>query len=223
MILGISDAAKILAITEDEVYRLIRDGSIPCTRVNEQYRFNRAELADWATRHVRAVAAVNVAATRARAPSLAAAIERGGIHRDVPTRSRAEALDAIAQSLPVPKPIDRVAVAEMLGARERLRPAGPSDGISLPTVWTPMIFAVDEPLVSFFFLAAPMDFDASDRSPIHTVVTLVAPTTRVHVRMLAVLSAALHDARFGDAVARRSPKDILAEAKRLDAPPTREG
>src|SRR5438445_5742394 len=49
MQLTVRDAAKLLAVSEKTIYRWINQGSLPAYRVNEQYRFNRAEILEWAT------------------------------------------------------------------------------------------------------------------------------------------------------------------------------
>ena len=49
MKLLVKDAARLLDVSEKTVYRWIKQGSIPAYRLNEQYRFNRAELLEWAT------------------------------------------------------------------------------------------------------------------------------------------------------------------------------
>ena len=42
MKLSVKDAAQMLDVTEKTVYRWIKQESIPCYRINEQYRFNRS-------------------------------------------------------------------------------------------------------------------------------------------------------------------------------------
>ena len=49
MKLLVKDAARLLDVSEKTIYRWIKQGSIPAYRLNEQYRFNRAELLEWAT------------------------------------------------------------------------------------------------------------------------------------------------------------------------------
>ncbi len=51
MQLGVRDVARILNVSEKSVYRWIRDGQLPAYKVNEQYRFNRAKLLEWANAH----------------------------------------------------------------------------------------------------------------------------------------------------------------------------
>ena len=47
--LTVRDAAKLLLTAEGQIYRWIDDGDIPFQKVNEQIRFHRAELLEWAT------------------------------------------------------------------------------------------------------------------------------------------------------------------------------
>src|ERR1035437_6212671 len=49
MQLTVKDAARLLNISEKTVYRWIKQEIIPVYRINEQLRFNRAELLEWAT------------------------------------------------------------------------------------------------------------------------------------------------------------------------------
>jgi excisionase family DNA binding protein len=48
-LLTVRDAAKLLRTPEKQIYRWIDDGEIPFHKVNEQIRFHRAELLEWAT------------------------------------------------------------------------------------------------------------------------------------------------------------------------------
>src|SRR5258708_34830604 len=49
MKLTVRDAAQLLSVTEKTIYRWIKQGVIPAYQINDQYRFNRAELLEWAT------------------------------------------------------------------------------------------------------------------------------------------------------------------------------
>ncbi|MFH1885468.1 MAG: helix-turn-helix domain-containing protein, partial [Pseudomonadota bacterium] len=43
------DVAKLLGVSEKTVYRWIAQRKLPAHRINDQYRFNRTELLEWAT------------------------------------------------------------------------------------------------------------------------------------------------------------------------------
>ncbi len=49
MELSVRDSARLLNVSEKTIYRWVKQGKLPAYRVNEQYRFNRAELLEWAT------------------------------------------------------------------------------------------------------------------------------------------------------------------------------
>ena len=49
MQLTVKDVAGLLNISEKTVYRWIDERKLPGYRLSGQYRFNRAELLDWAT------------------------------------------------------------------------------------------------------------------------------------------------------------------------------
>ena len=49
MNLSVRDAASLLKVSEKTIYRWIKQQIVPAYRVQEQYRFNRAELLEWAT------------------------------------------------------------------------------------------------------------------------------------------------------------------------------
>ena len=51
MDLRVRDVAKLLNVSEQTVYRWVRERSLPAHRVGEQYRFNRVELQEWAATH----------------------------------------------------------------------------------------------------------------------------------------------------------------------------
>jgi PTS system nitrogen regulatory IIA component len=49
MQLSIKDTAKLVNMPEKTIYRWIKEDVIPAYRISEQFRFNRAELLEWAT------------------------------------------------------------------------------------------------------------------------------------------------------------------------------
>ena len=48
MQLGVCDVARILNVSEKSIYRWIQQGQLPTYKVKDQYRFNRAEIFEWA-------------------------------------------------------------------------------------------------------------------------------------------------------------------------------
>src|SRR5439155_6223286 len=55
MLLTVREAARLLKAAEEDIYRWVDDGEIPYVQVNDQPRFNQAELLEWATTRHREV------------------------------------------------------------------------------------------------------------------------------------------------------------------------
>jgi PTS system nitrogen regulatory IIA component len=224
MKIAVKEVAAILSVSEDQVYRWIRDKAIPCTRVHEQYRFNRAEILEWATSRgmPTSIALFPDSPNGAPMPALADALERGGTHSGVAGRDREGVLHEVVRRIPLPESVDRDLLVDVLLAREALGSTGVGDGIAIPHVRNPVVLNVPSPLVALCFLESPVDFLAIDGRPVTTLFTLVSSTIRAHLHLLARLSAAVHDAAFKKALLSRAPASaILAEVRRVEEALTR--
>jgi PTS system nitrogen regulatory IIA component len=220
MKLTVRDAAKMLNVAESVVYRWIREEGIPVHRVNDHYRFHRAELLEWATSR-----GIRVSSEQFRGPvgngteqpRLSDALEAGGVHYGVGGSNRESVLRAVVQLMPIEEE-DRALLYDFLVAREALGSTGIGDGIAIPHVRNPVVLHVPYPAITLCFLAKPVEFAAIDGRPVDTIFSLVSRTIRSHLYLLSRLSAALLDKAFKDAVMKRAaPEKILAEARRIEA------
>jgi len=221
MKLSVHDAAKLLSTTERTVYRWIKEGSIPCQRVNDHYRFHRAELLEWATARGLAISIDAVPPSRPMTdlplPGFAAALQAGGVHHHVEGVDRETVLHAIVQRMPLTEAEDRELLLDVMLAREALGSTGVGDGIAIPHVRSPIVLHVLEPSITLCFLEGSIDFGAIDGRPVHTLFSLLTLTIRSHLYLLSRLSAALQDPGFRRAVMARAPAaEILAEARRVE-------
>jgi PTS system nitrogen regulatory IIA component len=220
MKLNVRQAAKLLSVSESEVYRWVESGEIPCVVVKNQPLFGRAELLEWATARRLPVSLElfengDDGETHLR---LADALERGGVHHDVPGRDRAAVLRAVVERLPLTEEDDRELLLQILLARESTGSSGIGEGIAIPHVRSPLIFPGTPGVATLSYLATPVPFDAIDGKPVDTVFTLVSPTIRGHLQLLARLSAVLLDRGFKEALQRRAASGaIVAEARRVEA------
>lgn len=221
MKLTVKEAAQLLGATESDVYRWVKQQAIPCHRVNDSYRFHKAELLEWAT--VRGIRVDPEAFSASRrsvdqdASWLVAALRFGRVYHDVEGCDRESALSAIVSRMPLANDADRELLFNVLLAREALGSTGIGEGIAIPHVRSPVVLPTDQPAITLCFLAQPIDFAAIDESPVHTFFSMVTTTIRSHLHLLSRLSAALQDPGFRKAVAERAPEEIiLAEAERVD-------
>lgn len=219
MNLTVRDAAKLLQVSERAVYGWIREKSIPFHRVNDHYRFHRAELLEWATSLGMRIGSREFAVpvvNGAPVPLFADSLRTGGVHFRVPGDDRPSVLRAVVERMPI-DPSDRDLINDFLLAREALGSTGVGEGIAIPHVRNPIVLHVERPSITLCFFEKSVDFDAIDGKPVHTVFSVVSPTIRGHLFLLSRIAAALHDSRFKTAVLQRaSEEEILREAERLE-------
>src|SRR5262245_29638431 len=214
MQLGVPDAARLLDTSEEQIYAWISEGAIPFYDVNEQYRFHRAELLEWATANGRPVSVEifhTYAGGAADRTTLSEALKTGGVHHGVVAHDKKSLIDAIVSRLPITDEAERRLIADVLLARDHVTTTV-GDGIAIPHVRNPIVLHGARASISLSFLEKPLELGAADGRPIHTTFMLVTPTAKTHLLLLSQLSVALFDAGFKAAIARRASGDeILKE------------
>jgi PTS system nitrogen regulatory IIA component len=223
MKLLVKDAARLLEVSEKTIYRWIKQGSIPAYRLNEQYRFNRAELLEWATARRIAVSPEIFREAESEAASLphfAEALRAGGIHYRIGGTDKASVLHHVVETMRLPEEVDREFLFEVLLAREALGSTAIGDRIAIPHVRNPVILHLERPMINLCFLERPVDFGALDGQPVDTLFTLISPTVRAHLHLLSRLSFALRDRPFKEAILSQAPREeLLAAAERAERSP----
>ena len=224
MLLTAHGAARLLGTSERKIYRWVDDNEIPCRRVRDQLRFNPTDLLEWATTqriavHVEAFEDDDAADPP---PSLAAALRQGRVRDRIGGNDREGVLRAVVGELPLPDEFDRELLVEVMLAREANAVTAIGDGIAIPQVKSPIVAPGVEPEVTVCYLATPIAFGTAET--VRTMVVVVVPTVRTHLRMLARLARALAHQDFRDALGRHARQDELAHmAERIEAAPQRAG
>lgn len=222
MQLTVRDIAKLLNASERMIYRWIKRDELPAYRIGEQYRFNRAEVLEWATeRRLRVSTVLFHEPGNGLAPRLSEALEAGGIFygvkpvADEAATPQASALRACVDILKLPHGIDRDLLWHILVAQETLRSMAVGDGVALPHVRMPVIFDIPAPVLALIFFENAVDFGKGHT--IRVLFLLICPTVGSHLQLLSKLLFALRDERFKAALLHNSPRDvILAEARRVE-------
>jgi len=226
MNLSVRDTAALLKVSEKTIYRWIKQQTIPAYRVQDQYRFNRAEILEWATSrrlNVSSEIFEEPEAAGQPVPSLYDALEAGGVHYRVSGDDIESALGEVVQLLRLPDEVDREFLLRVLLAREAIAPTAIGDGIAIPHVRNPVVLHVGRPSLSLCFLDRPIEYGALDGKEVDTLFTIISPTTRAHLHLMAKLSFVLRDREVRDAVGRQeSRSEILRQIDRAErelAPP----
>lgn len=197
--LSVKDAAALLSVSEKTIYRWIKREIVPAYRIHESYRFNRAELIEWATSRRLGVAPAVLDepdTSTLPLPALTTALETGGVFYRIGGRNRDEVLADVVAHLRLPDEVDRAQLLQILIAREKLASTAVGDGIAVPHPRNPVYLHVTRPTVTLCFLETPVDFQSLDGRPVRILLTVVAPTLRSHLHLLARINFVLRDPGF---------------------------
>jgi PTS system nitrogen regulatory IIA component len=195
MNLTVRNAASLLNVSEKTIYRWIKQGALPVYKVQDQYRFNRAELLE-----------------------LAEAFQSGGIYYRVEGNNREEVLRSVVQTLRLPEEVDQEFLYRVLLAREELGSTAIGQGMAIPHVRNPLVLHVPRPMIGLCFLEKAIDFGALDGEPVRILFTLISPTVRSHLHILSRLTYALREPSFMEPIQREgSREEILGALREIEA------
>lgn len=217
MKLTVRDAAGILGVSEKTIYRWLKQNAIPAYRINEQYRFNRAELLEWATAHKIAISPKVFEESEGSTipvPSLSQSLKEGGVYYRVEGDDKSSVLRSVVNTMHLPEGVDREYLYGVLMAREGLGSTAIGDGVAIPHARSPIVHPVAHPMVSLCFLEKPVEYGALDGKLVYALFVVVSPTVRAHLHILARLAYCLRDSEFQSILQRRGLRDELSEAIR---------
>ncbi len=117
----------------------------------------------------------------------------------------------------LPPEVDRDFLLRVLLAREAIVPTAIGDGIAIPHVRNPVVLHIDRPLLALCFLESAIEYGALDGKPVSTLFTIISPTTRAHLHLMAKLSFVLRDKRVKRVIrSQQSRPAILLEFGRAE-------
>jgi nitrogen PTS system EIIA component len=220
MQIDVKEAAHVLNVSEKTIYRWIKKGDLPAYKINDLYRFNRAELLEWATaRHIGVSPAIfdDEKGDDEALTGLEDAIRAGGIHYRVAGNTKNDVLSAIVELMRLPEEVDREFLYNVLVARESLGSTGFGDGVAIPHVRNPIVLHIPRPMITLCFLETPVEFGAIDGKPVSVLFTMVSRTVRAHLHLLSRLTFGLRFPQFRDAVKEQASREtLLAAAQAVD-------
>jgi PTS system nitrogen regulatory IIA component len=215
MQLSVQETADLLNVSTKTIYRWIKQEVIPAYRINEQFRFNRAELLEWATsRRIQVSPDIFLEGEPSKfpLPSLSDALKSGGVAYRVGGSDKPSVLRSVVDILNLPEEVDREFLYQVLLARETLGSTGIGDGIAIPHVRNPVVLHVSKPTITLCFLEHPIDFRAIDGQPVNILFTLISPTVRSHLHLLSRLGFVLQNENFKGTLKRQASREELMES-----------
>lgn len=199
MKLTVQDIARIFSVSEKTVYRWVNQGNIPAYKINDQYRFNRTEVIEWATGK-----RINFLPELLDEPeseaenlrNLGDALDAGGIFYRLCGKTKEEAFRELVKVIRIPENVNSEFLFRVLLSRENLGSTAIGEGIAIPHARMPVVLHVSQPTVSLCFLEEPMEFGALDGKPVFALFTIISPTIRSHLHLLSRLSYVLRNDQF---------------------------
>jgi len=220
MQLTVRDISKLLNISERTIYRWIKEEKIPSYRIHDQYRFNRAEILEWATANKVGVSYEifkEPLDSSIVEPKLTEALTKGGIHYRIGGKDKESVLRSIVGIMQLPEKVDREFLLKVILAREELGSTAVGDGIAVPHARNPLVFNIPFTFISLCFLEHPIDFGAIDGKPVFCLFTLITPTVRIHLQMLSQLAFVLRDSKVKELLGTQgSREEIIREFQRVE-------
>jgi PTS system nitrogen regulatory IIA component len=214
MQITVRQAASYFNVDEATIGRWIAERELPVHRVSERLHLNAIEVWEWAVAHGVPVARSLLDEAQRRpekVPPLGQLLRAGGIHRDLEGPDKPSTLRNIVSRLDLPREVDPDHLLAILEAREAMGSTGIGDGIAIPHVRNPILLHVSQPQVSLFLLREPVDYDAVDGMPVHSVFLAISPSIPAHLRILAQLGYKLRDGVLRQLLRQRAPDaDILS-------------
>ncbi|MEK6796717.1 MAG: PTS sugar transporter subunit IIA [Spirochaetota bacterium] len=211
MDLKLTDVARLLNLNTSAIHRYIRRKSIPAYRINHQYRFNRAEIVEWALNNRIPMNTALTALTVGTIPvDIAELTRRGGVYHHVAGTTPRDVINAAVGMMTLPAGIDKEMIASQLIEREEIQPTAIGNGIALPHPKSPVMTDAASERIAFFMLSAPVDFRAADRVPVHVLCVILSANQNRHLEMLSKTAHLCLDSTFAGLLKRASsPATIL--------------
>jgi PTS system nitrogen regulatory IIA component len=217
MQLTLRQVAELFSVSENTVTRWVREENLPAHDVKSQYRFDRAELLEWAATNQRDFSPSIFQVINGdfvTKLSLADALSRGGVAMRVDGEDRYEVLRAAIAGLPLYGLFDRDNLLDLLMAREKSGGAAIGYGIAIPHPRYPIVLPGGESVVRVCYLADSLEYHAADGKPVDTLFLMICPTVHEHLQLLARLACVLKSDDFRKLLASHPDQTRLVSAVR---------
>ena len=191
MELKLKEVAEMLQVSEKTIYRWIKNGKIPCYRINHQYRFHRDEINKWANINGKKS---TIVVDKINEPELSEEVslyerlKKGGIYYRVNSPNMNIAIKNAVEIINLPISLERNDLLQILLKREAMAPTAIGNGIAFPHPREQILSDILDESISICFLEKPIVGYALDSEPIHSIIVILSATPETHLRILSRLS-----------------------------------
>ncbi len=197
-------------LQEKEVQQLIKKKEIPFQILRDKVFFNKHQIIEWALgRNLPINVSNHVKLSEYHVETISTLLDKKSFHYDCHF-SGADYISQMISKLDLEKNVDRGIIVQLLKSREALMSTAIGNGISLPHPRVPIMIGKNRPLINFFFPRQPLELQAIDGKPVHTIILLISQTIKQHLSLIAHLSFLLSKETFRFALENRLEcKEIL--------------
>lgn len=209
MDLRIKDISELLKVDEKTIHQWIKEKKIPCYKINHQYRFNKTEINEWILSRKTEFSSSLINLIASDIYDLSSLIEKGGIAADVHGKNREEVFKDALSKIFIPPDLSREEIFNALLNREELMPTSIGNGIAIPHPRNPIVTNPLNANVSICYLHNPIDFEALDNKPVHTLFILLTATPKMHLNVLSKISYLCQDKNLLELLSTKSKKETV--------------
>lgn len=189
MDLKLKDIANLLDVNENTVMEWIEKKKIPFYKVKNQYFFNKAEINEWILRNkIKVSDKILDLKLTANPVIITKLIGKGGIHYKIKGKTVKEVLKNAVASIPVPQDMSHDHVISCLLEREAMMSTAVGKGIALPHSRNPIISDMENESISVCLLDKPVDFNALDGKPVHSLFIIISSNPKRHLEILSKIA-----------------------------------
>lgn len=217
MYLNLLQLAESFGVSEGVIEDWIAHEGLPHVRDRDRLLFDRAQVADWASRRGLAARAGFLAPEPAGTGvkvSLEGLLRRGGLWREVPVGEVLGVFERVLRRLPGVTPALLDLVIRRLHEPAGVTWAPVGEGFALPHLATRPALGPDCGCVAALWLREPLAAapPAPDGTPVTRLLFFLAPTPRAHLDLLARLSRALRGGPLRQALLAGATDEALYRA-----------
>jgi len=194
MDLTIKDVADLLNVSKATIEQWIVEATIPCYRIDDQYRFSRIEIEDWVLKKQAEDFPFNNSSEKNSESagnqqfSLYRAIHKGGVFHQVSGSDKIEVIRNTMATVAKDLNLDADVLAELLIDRENLQPTALGHGIGIPHTRDSFLNSMHDRVIIAFPEQPLKDYGALDGEPVHTLFFLFACNDKRHLHLLAKIA-----------------------------------
>lgn len=217
MDLELQEVASLLQVSEVELEKWAESGKVPAYFINNKYRFNRQEIEAWVLRQQQESDAIehledkeSQKSTSALRFNLYRAINNGDVYCDIEGSTKAEIIANTMKQLSSQLKLDTDILTELFMDRESLVSTAVGNGFAIPHARDFLLNGLRDVVVCVF-LEKPIEYDALDGQPVHTLFFLLAANDKRHLALLSKIAHLTSSESLKKALAKKPNKAELLE------------